>query len=137
MNCHHPLMGYMNDLIVRIPGYVFEVCYFCIQFLGSDPPPDWPSRGEIKLDKISVRYADTLPAVIKDVSLYVRPGEKVGIIIIQNCITFILIKTLLSVFMVIPKHFSLGCKGVLGWENNINNYNIDKIAPSENVNILA
>ena len=67
-------------------GYAFELNFMCIQCLGSDPSLDWPSRGEIKLDRISVRYADTLPAVIKDVSLYVRPGEKVGI---PFCITFV------------------------------------------------
>ena len=45
--------------------------------LGLDPPLDWPSRGEVRMERIFVRYADTLPPVLKDVTLYVKPGEKV------------------------------------------------------------
>ncbi|XP_072030098.1 ATP-binding cassette sub-family C member 9-like [Amphiura filiformis] len=48
-------------------------------YRGSEPPPGWPSRGAIEIDNISVRYAEKLPAVLKDVTMFVQAGEKVGI----------------------------------------------------------
>ncbi|XP_033110771.1 ATP-binding cassette sub-family C member 9-like [Anneissia japonica] len=44
-----------------------------------DPPLDWPNKGEIVLDDISVRYAADLDPVLHDVSVTLCAGEKVGI----------------------------------------------------------
>ncbi|XP_033104385.1 ATP-binding cassette sub-family C member 9-like, partial [Anneissia japonica] len=44
-----------------------------------DPPLDWPNKGEIVLDDISVRYAADLDPVLHDVSVTFCAGEKVGI----------------------------------------------------------
>ncbi len=49
-----------------------------ITFSGTQPPLDWPTHGEIRLEQVSVRYDESLPAVLKDITVYVRPGEKVG-----------------------------------------------------------
>ena len=49
----------------------------CFNFPGSQPPAKWPMKGKIEIRNISVRYAETLLPVLRDVSLTVRPGEKV------------------------------------------------------------
>ncbi|XP_072031466.1 ATP-binding cassette sub-family C member 9-like isoform X2 [Amphiura filiformis] len=46
---------------------------------GKEPPSDWPSRGAIQIEHVSVRYDETLPPVLQDVTVSVQPGEKVGI----------------------------------------------------------
>ncbi|KAJ7284591.1 ABC transporter [Mycena rebaudengoi] len=44
------------------------------------PPAPWPSRGEIELKDIVLKYRPGLPAVIKGISMNVRAGEKIGIV---------------------------------------------------------
>lgn len=45
-----------------------------------DPKPDeWPSKGEIKIQHASMRYRDG-PLVLKDVSVALKGGEKVGVV---------------------------------------------------------
>ncbi|XP_072036852.1 ATP-binding cassette sub-family C member 9-like [Amphiura filiformis] len=46
---------------------------------GNEPTADWPSRGEMCMERIAIRYAEHLPPVIDGVTLYIKPGEKVGI----------------------------------------------------------
>lgn len=40
----------------------------------------WPNAGEIVLDQVSLSYDENLPDVLKKISLYINPGEKVGIV---------------------------------------------------------
>lgn len=40
----------------------------------------WPSKGEIEVNNLFVRYAEHLPTVLKGVSFKVNSGERVGII---------------------------------------------------------
>ncbi|XP_036078629.1 canalicular multispecific organic anion transporter 2 isoform X3 [Rousettus aegyptiacus] len=47
---------------------------------GSRPPTDWPSRGEVEFRNFSARYRPGLELVLKNLSLRVRSGEKVGIV---------------------------------------------------------
>jgi ABC-type multidrug transport system fused ATPase/permease subunit len=44
------------------------------------PPPEWPSSGQITLDNIVLRYRPGLPAVLKNLSLNIKGGEKIGIV---------------------------------------------------------
>ncbi|XP_071960045.1 ATP-binding cassette sub-family C member 8-like [Antedon mediterranea] len=44
-----------------------------------DPPLNWPNKGEIVLDDISVRYAADLDPVLHDVTVTLQAGDKVGI----------------------------------------------------------
>ncbi|CAF0918354.1 unnamed protein product [Adineta ricciae] len=44
------------------------------------PPPNWPTRGEIQINNLSTKYRDNLELVLKDITINVQPGEKVGII---------------------------------------------------------
>ncbi|ETE62698.1 Canalicular multispecific organic anion transporter 2, partial [Ophiophagus hannah] len=44
------------------------------------PPEEWPTKGEVVFTKYSVRYRKGLDLVLKDLSLGVKGGEKVGIV---------------------------------------------------------
>ncbi|XP_070559515.1 ATP-binding cassette sub-family C member 8-like [Ptychodera flava] len=43
------------------------------------PPAAWPDKGNIKFENVSVRYATDLDAVLEDISLDFKSGEKIGI----------------------------------------------------------
>nr|XP_019586530.1 PREDICTED: canalicular multispecific organic anion transporter 2 isoform X1 [Rhinolophus sinicus] len=47
---------------------------------GSRPPANWPQKGEVEFRNYSVRYRPGLELVLKDLSLRVHGGEKVGIV---------------------------------------------------------
>ncbi|XP_047399638.1 ATP-binding cassette sub-family C member 3 [Sciurus carolinensis] len=47
---------------------------------GSRPPEGWPLHGEVEFRNYSVRYRPGLELVLKNLSLRVRGGEKVGIV---------------------------------------------------------
>jgi ATP-binding cassette subfamily C (CFTR/MRP) protein 1 len=44
-----------------------------------DPPPSWPSEGGIVFKNVALAYREGLPLVLKDVSLEIKPGEKVSL----------------------------------------------------------
>ncbi|KAI0749685.1 P-loop containing nucleoside triphosphate hydrolase protein [Daedaleopsis nitida] len=45
------------------------------------PPAGWPSsNGELVVQDLVVRYAPHLPAVLKNLSFYAKPSEKIGIV---------------------------------------------------------
>ncbi|XP_077862231.1 ATP-binding cassette sub-family C member 9-like [Saccoglossus kowalevskii] len=44
-----------------------------------NPPKDWPDRGDINIENISVRYATGLDPVLQDISIHFRAGNKIGI----------------------------------------------------------
>uniref|UniRef100_A0A6Q2WXA2 ATP-binding cassette, sub-family C (CFTR/MRP), member 9 n=1 Tax=Esox lucius TaxID=8010 RepID=A0A6Q2WXA2_ESOLU len=46
---------------------------------NSQVPEDWPQHGDIKIQDLSVRYDPLLKPVLKHVSAYINPGQKVGI----------------------------------------------------------
>jgi len=47
---------------------------------GHGPSKDWPQRGAIKVEHLTLRYAPDLPAVIQDVSFEVEPSAKVAVV---------------------------------------------------------
>ncbi|CAI2164969.1 18561_t:CDS:10 [Funneliformis geosporum] len=47
---------------------------------GYRPPPEWPFRGEIKVNNLIMQYARDNPPVLKDVSFQIKPSEKIGIV---------------------------------------------------------
>ncbi|XP_046597102.1 ATP-binding cassette sub-family C member 4 isoform X2 [Neodiprion lecontei] len=50
-------------------------------FITDKPPPStWPSKGDLVFNRVSMRYADDKPPVLKDVSMNIKPGWKVGIV---------------------------------------------------------
>lgn len=44
----------------------------------NDPPPVWPSKGEITFTDVELAYRDGLPLVLKGISFNITPGEKVN-----------------------------------------------------------
>lgn len=46
------------------------------------PPTDWPSRGQIVFDHVSMSYSEDedFPLALHDISLTVEGGEKIGIV---------------------------------------------------------
>lgn len=48
---------------------------------GAAPPPsDWPARGGIVFDNVSMTYRSDLPPVLTDLSFEAAPAEKIGIV---------------------------------------------------------
>ncbi|TID30545.1 hypothetical protein CANINC_000899 [Pichia inconspicua] len=43
-------------------------------------PAEWPNNGEIVFENVSLRYRPELPHVLKNLSLHIKPGEKIGIV---------------------------------------------------------
>ncbi|KAH9906969.1 ABC multidrug transporter-like protein [Xylariomycetidae sp. FL2044] len=43
-------------------------------------PANWPNRGEIIFDHVQMRYRAGLPLVLKDISVHIRGGERLGIV---------------------------------------------------------
>ncbi|KIK47399.1 hypothetical protein CY34DRAFT_799345 [Suillus luteus UH-Slu-Lm8-n1] len=46
----------------------------------SPAPADWPSRGEIVMKDVVMRYRPELPPVLKGLSMALSPGEKIGVV---------------------------------------------------------
>ena len=42
-------------------------------------PADWPTKGKLEVDDLSLRYRPGLPLVLKNLTFTVNPGEKVGV----------------------------------------------------------
>ena len=47
---------------------------------GTDAPKDWPSHGGVEIHKLQVGYAADLPPVLKNITLYARPGQRIGVV---------------------------------------------------------
>ena len=47
---------------------------------SSKPPEDWPTKGEIVLEDVSLKYSSSLPLILKNLSFSVKPSEKIGIV---------------------------------------------------------
>jgi ATP-binding cassette subfamily C (CFTR/MRP) protein 1 len=69
----------MNS-VERVLYYTFNIESEAPDFIPeNDPEPGtWPLKGEIELKNASLRYRDG-PLVLKDISLKVKAGEKVGV----------------------------------------------------------
>lgn len=47
---------------------------------GNRPEPSWPNHGEIHFNNYSTRYREGLDPVLKNISLDIKQGEKIGIV---------------------------------------------------------
>ncbi|KAG8218162.1 P-loop containing nucleoside triphosphate hydrolase protein [Butyriboletus roseoflavus] len=61
---------YANDLSPEAPR----------EWPDSKPPAGWPGAGEIEFREYSMRYRPELDLVLKDISLTIKPAEKIGIV---------------------------------------------------------
>ncbi|KAL1937459.1 hypothetical protein VTO73DRAFT_13182 [Trametes versicolor] len=72
-----------NDFnsVERIVHYVRELEQEPAHLIADRKPPAlWPAQGQIELKNVVLKYRPELPAVLKGLSMSVRPGEKVGIV---------------------------------------------------------
>ncbi|CAG8727207.1 6738_t:CDS:2, partial [Racocetra persica] len=49
------------------------------------PPPGWPSRGEIHIKNLEIKYGLDSPLVLKGISVDIMAGEKIGIVGRTGC----------------------------------------------------
>mmetsp|Transcript_56100 Transcript_56100/g.142831 ORF Transcript_56100/g.142831 Transcript_56100/m.142831 type:complete len:1410 (+) Transcript_56100:124-4353(+) len=63
----------------RIHEYAVEVAPEAPAIIDERPPATWPSQGHIELCNVSMRYRPQLPLVLKNVSVVIEGGSKVGI----------------------------------------------------------
>ncbi|XP_063224756.1 probable multidrug resistance-associated protein lethal(2)03659 [Bacillus rossius redtenbacheri] len=47
---------------------------------GNEPPPTWPSKGAIQFDHLTLRYSSDSPPALRDVTVNIEPGQKVGVV---------------------------------------------------------
>ncbi|KAG2035930.1 ABC transporter [Suillus americanus] len=70
----------MNS-VERVVHYAKEVEQEATHEVEDSPAPaDWPSRGEIVMKDVVMRYRPELPPVLKGLSMSLSPGEKIGVI---------------------------------------------------------
>ncbi|CDR36994.1 CYFA0S01e06238g1_1 [Cyberlindnera fabianii] len=69
MNSVERLCQYANDLVQEKPYRINE----------TKPSPSWPESGSIEFEGVSLRYRDGLPLVLRNLTLAVAGGEKIGI----------------------------------------------------------
>nr|QVT92339.1 ABC transporter [Salvia miltiorrhiza] len=46
----------------------------------SAPPSNWPTRGDVELNNVQVRYRPDTPLVLKGITLSISGGEKIGVV---------------------------------------------------------
>mmetsp|Transcript_5884 Transcript_5884/g.7152 ORF Transcript_5884/g.7152 Transcript_5884/m.7152 type:complete len:1359 (-) Transcript_5884:1928-6004(-) len=66
-------MERINDYAVNL---VQEAPY---QIIETTPEPEWPSKGEIRFENVSLRYREGLPSVLNNLTFKIQPNEKIGI----------------------------------------------------------
>lgn len=69
MNSVERVQEYINDTKQEPPAHT-----------PHDPPASWPEKGEIEVHDLSIRYAEHLPRVIKNISFSVEAAEKIGVV---------------------------------------------------------
>ncbi|KAG2422455.1 hypothetical protein HXX76_016025 [Chlamydomonas incerta] len=45
-----------------------------------EPPKDWPTQGDIRFEKVCLRYYPGAPLALKYVSFHINDGEKIGVV---------------------------------------------------------
>ncbi|KAJ6570148.1 ABC transporter, partial [Mycena vulgaris] len=72
-----------NDMnsVERVLHYATEVEQEALNEIPEKKPTaPWPSRGQIEMKDVVLKYRPGLPAVIKGISMNVQGGEKIGIV---------------------------------------------------------
>ena len=67
--------------VERLVHYAREIEQEPAHYIPENKPPaPWPSKGEIEMKDIVMKYRPELPAVVKGVSMKIASGEKIGIV---------------------------------------------------------
>ena len=64
--------------VERVKEYS-EIEQEAAEFVEPRPPASWPSRGEVQVTKLYVRYSPELPDVLHDITFSIQAGAKVGV----------------------------------------------------------
>ncbi|KAG8806117.1 hypothetical protein FRC18_006284, partial [Serendipita sp. 400] len=70
MNSAERVLHYANEIEQEAPAQIPQ----------NKPDPKWPTTGQVDIKGISLKYRPELPLVLKNISLQVKGGEKIGII---------------------------------------------------------
>ncbi|KAG8814736.1 hypothetical protein FRC17_000994 [Serendipita sp. 399] len=70
MNSAERILHYANEIEQEAPAQIPQ----------NKPDSQWPPTGRVHMKDISLRYRPELPLVLKNISLQVEGGEKIGII---------------------------------------------------------
>ncbi|KAJ3566148.1 hypothetical protein NP233_g7188 [Leucocoprinus birnbaumii] len=70
MNSVERIVHYANEVEQEAPHEIPE----------TKPQAPWPAEGRVELKNISLSYRPGLPLVLKDLSMNIRAGEKIGIV---------------------------------------------------------
>ncbi|TCD64284.1 hypothetical protein EIP91_004292 [Steccherinum ochraceum] len=70
MNSVERIVHYASELEQEAPHDIPE----------KRPPGSWPSKGEVELRDVELKYRPELPSVLRGLSMHIAPGEKVGIV---------------------------------------------------------
>ncbi len=54
-------------------------------------PVGWPAHGAVVFENVSVRYREGLPLVLRDVSVRVQAGHRIGVPVDRLCVVFVLL----------------------------------------------
>eukprot|EP01016_Furgasonia_blochmanni_P006658 TRINITY_DN12679_c0_g3_i1.p1 TRINITY_DN12679_c0_g3~~TRINITY_DN12679_c0_g3_i1.p1 ORF type:complete len:506 (+),score=73.61 TRINITY_DN12679_c0_g3_i1:69-1520(+) len=83
------LLSNLNNFASRLVSFERCLAFTTIKserdYHTKQPPPGfdparWPTMGNVAFDRYSVRYRENLPLVLKNVSLSIRCGEKIGVV---------------------------------------------------------
>ncbi|CAN6270978.1 unnamed protein product [Urochloa humidicola] len=44
------------------------------------PSPNWPSRGDIDVRDLKVRYRENTPLILRGITVSIKSGEKIGVV---------------------------------------------------------
>lgn len=69
----------MNS-VERMCEFAFKIPQEAAYRINETRPNNWPSRGNIEFQHVSMRYREKLPLTLKDISFKVKGGEKIGIV---------------------------------------------------------
>ncbi|KAF0367633.1 ABC transporter [Gigaspora margarita] len=75
MNSVERLVHYSNNLEVEAENIIPD----------NRPPPGWPSRGEIHIKNLEIKYGPDSPLVLKGISIDFMAAEKIGIVGRTGC----------------------------------------------------
>ncbi|KAF3609944.1 hypothetical protein DY000_02047561 [Brassica cretica] len=66
--------------VERVGNYIETPSEAPLVIENNRPPPGWPSSGSIKFQDVVLRYRPELPPVLHEVSFFISPMDKVGIV---------------------------------------------------------
>lgn len=66
--------------VERVLGYTDLPSEAPMEIAHTKPPPDWPQNGNIEFDQFSMRYRPDLDCCLKEVSVDIKGGSRVGIV---------------------------------------------------------